>query len=126
MVVFAGPLTIYGNTVVVDHGLGLQTLYGHLSSLSIKEGDQVKQGQELGKSGTTGLAVGDHLHYEVVIGGVAVTPVEWWDGRWIRDHVGKPLREANVPLLQSEQPAQDSAPDRPAAPARKRRASRSR
>ena len=102
VVAFAGPLTIYGNTVIVDHGLGLQTLYGHLSSLAVKEGDEVKQGQELGRTGTTGLAVGDHLHFEVLIQGISVTPVEWWDGKWIRDHIGRPLMEASVPLLQSE------------------------
>jgi murein DD-endopeptidase MepM/ murein hydrolase activator NlpD len=115
VVVFAGPLTIYGNTVVLDHGLGLQTLYGHLSSIDVKEGDQVTQGQTLGKTGVTGLAVGDHLHYEVVIGGVPVTPVEWWDARWIRDHIGLPLSEASVPLLQSEFPAAGQR-QRPAAP----------
>src|SRR6266446_4266366 len=113
VVAFTGPLTIYGNAVVVDHGLGLQTLYGHLSSFTVKEGDAVTQGQELGRTGATGLAVGDHLHYEVLIGGVSVTPVEWWDGRWIRDHIGRPLREANIPLLQSEFPAGDDAGDRP-------------
>jgi murein DD-endopeptidase MepM/ murein hydrolase activator NlpD len=124
VVVFAGPLTIYGNTVVVDHGLGLQTLYGHLSSIEVKDGDPVKQSQELGRSGITGLAVGDHVHYEVLIGGVSVTPVEWWDGRWIRDHIGRPLHEANIPLLQSEFPAGDSD-ERPAAPAKRRRSARS-
>ncbi len=123
VVVFAAPLTIYGNTVVVDHGLGLQTLYGHLSSIEVKEGDQVKQGQALGRTGITGLAVGDHLHYEVLIGGVSVTPVEWWDGRWIRDHIGRPLHEANIPLLQSEFPA-GASDERPAAPTRKRRGAR--
>jgi murein DD-endopeptidase MepM/ murein hydrolase activator NlpD len=124
VVVYAGPLTIYGNTVVVDHGLGLQTLYAHLSSIGVKEGDQIKQGQELGRSGTTGLAVGDHLHYEVVIGGVSVTPVEWWDGKWIRDHIGRPLQEASVPLLQSEFPADRSSSEQPAAPPKKHRAAR--
>jgi murein DD-endopeptidase MepM/ murein hydrolase activator NlpD len=125
VVVFAGPLTIYGNTVVVDHGLGLQTLYGHLSSIEVKEGDDVKQGQELGRTGATGLAVGDHLHYEVLIGGVPVTPVEWWDGRWIRDHIGRPLQEANVPLLQSEFPAAEHERSAPP-PLRKRLRSRPR
>jgi len=125
VVAFAGPLTIYGNAVIVDHGLGLATLYGHLSSLAVKEGDEVKQGQELGRSGTTGLATGDHVHYEVLIQGVAVTPVEWWDGKWIRDHIGRPLMEANVPLLQSEYPAQKATPassDRSETPVKKRRA----
>ncbi|HXJ80513.1 MAG TPA: M23 family metallopeptidase [Candidatus Methylomirabilis sp.] len=125
VVVFAGPLTIYGNAVVLDHGLGLQTLYGHLSSIAVKEGDKVTQGQELGRTGTTGLAVGDHLHYEVVIGGVSVTPVEWWDGKWIRDHIGRPLSEANVPLLQSEFPTERSKERPPASPTKKHRAARS-
>ena len=129
VVAFAGPLTIYGNAVIVDHGLGLQTLYGHLSSLAVKEGDEVKQGQELGRTGTTGLAVGDHLHYEVLIQGVSVTPVEWWDGKWIRDHIGRPLKEANIPLLEAEQPADKAAPaaaEHPAAPAKKRATTRHR
>ncbi len=124
VVVFAGPLTIYGNAVVVDHGLGLQTLYAHLSSIGVKEGDQVKQGQELARSGTTGLALGDHLHYEVMIGGVSVTPVEWWDAKWIRDHIGRPLQEASVPLLQSEFPADRTSSERPAVPAKKPRTAR--
>ena len=114
-VVYAAPLSIYGNTVVLDHGLGLMTLYGHLSSFGVKEGDQVAQGQELGRSGTTGLAVGDHVHFEVLIHGISVTPVEWWDAKWIRDRIGLPLKEANVALLQSEQPAAAAA--RPEAPA---------
>jgi murein DD-endopeptidase MepM/ murein hydrolase activator NlpD len=124
-VVFAGPLTIYGNTIVLDHGLGLQTLYAHLSSMAVKEGDQVQKGQELGRTGSTGLAIGDHLHYEVLIQGVSVTPLEWWDGKWIRDHIGKPLREANVPLLESEQSASGGDDER-AAPVRARRSARRR
>ncbi|MBI4635987.1 MAG: M23 family metallopeptidase [Candidatus Rokubacteria bacterium] len=98
-VVFAGPLTIYGNTVIVDHGLGLQTLYAHLSHIDVKVGDQVDRGQELGRTGTTGLAIGDHLHYEVLVHGVSVTPLEWWDAKWIRDHIGKPLRAAGLPEI---------------------------
>jgi murein DD-endopeptidase MepM/ murein hydrolase activator NlpD len=121
VVVYAAPLTIYGNTVVVDHGWGLQTLYGHLSSIEVKEGDEVKKGQSLGRSGATGLALGDHLHFEVLIQGVSVTPVEWWDGKWIRDHVGRPLREANIPLLQSDQPAAGADEPAPAAPSPRRR-----
>jgi len=98
-VVFAGPLTIYGNTVIVDHGLGLQTLYAHLSSIEVKVGDVVAKGQELGRTGATGLAMGDHLHFEVLVNGVSVTPLEWWDAKWIRDHITKPLREAGLPEI---------------------------
>jgi murein DD-endopeptidase MepM/ murein hydrolase activator NlpD len=96
-VAFTGPLTIYGNTVIVDHGLGLQTLYAHLSSIDVKPGDAIAKGQSLGRTGTTGLATGDHLHFEVLVSGVSVTPIEWWDGKWIRDRVNKPLKEAGLP-----------------------------
>src|SRR5208337_2912160 len=60
VVVFAGFFGIYGNAVVIDHGCGIQSLYGHMSSLEVKEGDSVKGGQEIGRSGQTGLAAGDH------------------------------------------------------------------
>ena len=86
-VVFAGDLGIYGNTVILDHGLGLFTLYSHLSHIDVKDGDAVRQRQILGKTGETGLAGGDHLHYAVYLHGVAVLPVEWWDPKWIRDNI---------------------------------------
>ena len=124
VVIFAGPLSIYGNAVVVDHGLGLQTLYAHLSSIAVKEGDPVAKEQELGRTGSTGLALGDHLHYEVLINGVPVTPLEWWDATWIRDHVGRPLREASLPLIESVTPPETR--DDPGPAVRQRRAARSR
>jgi murein DD-endopeptidase MepM/ murein hydrolase activator NlpD len=99
VVAFTGPLTIYGNTVILDHGLGLQTLYAHMSAIAVKTGDAVERGQELGRTGATGLAIGDHLHFEVLIHGVSVTPVEWWDAKWIRDHIGRPLQEAGLPPI---------------------------
>ena len=86
-VVFAGDLGIYGNTVILDHGLGLFTLYAHLSSIDVKVGDAVKQRGILGKTGETGLAAGDHLHYGVYLNGVAILPVEWWDSKWITDNI---------------------------------------
>ena len=86
-VVFAGPLGIYGDTVIVDHGLGVFTLYGHLSHVDVAAGTDVARGTPVGKTGETGLAGGDHLHFSVMIHGVHVDPVEWWDGHWIEDHV---------------------------------------
>jgi murein DD-endopeptidase MepM/ murein hydrolase activator NlpD len=86
-VVFAGDLGIYGNAVILDHGLGLFTLYGHMSSIDVKAGDAVKQRQPLGRTGETGLAGGDHLHYGVYLNGVAILPVEWWDQKWITDNI---------------------------------------
>jgi len=111
VVAFAGPLTIYGNTVILDHGLGLQTLYGHLSSVAVKVGDAVAKGQELGRSGATGLAIGDHLHYEVLVHGVSVTPIEWWDAKWIRDRVSGPLKAAGIDVAGLE-PAEDRSASR--------------
>jgi murein DD-endopeptidase MepM/ murein hydrolase activator NlpD len=86
-VVFAGELGIYGNCVLIDHGIGLATLYGHLSRLDVSAGDRVAQGQRLGLSGDTGLAGGDHLHFAVLVGHTYVDPLEWWDARWVQTHV---------------------------------------
>lgn len=92
-VVFVGPLGIYGTTVLLDHGLGLFTLYGHLSSTTVTAGTTVTRGQPIGKTGETGLAGGDHLHFSVAIRGIHVDPVEWWDAHWITDHVDARLAE---------------------------------
>ncbi len=86
-VVFAGRLGIYGNCVLIDHGSGLSTLYGHLTRIDVKQGDRVEQDQPLGVSGATGLAGGDHLHFAVLVGGVYVDPIEWWDAKWVASHI---------------------------------------
>ena len=88
-VVFAAPLGIYGNCIVLDHGYGLQTIYGHLSEIAVHEGDMVKRGQIMGKSGQTGMAGGDHIHFSMQLEGVQIDPKEWWDAHWIKDHVAK-------------------------------------
>jgi len=88
-VVYAAPLGIYGNCIVVDHGYGLQTIYGHLSQIQVHEGDMVKQGQVMGLSGMTGMAGGDHIHFAMQLDGVQIDPKEWWDSHWIKDHVAK-------------------------------------
>jgi murein DD-endopeptidase MepM/ murein hydrolase activator NlpD len=87
VVVFAEFLGIFGNTIILDHGLGLQTLYAHLSSFAVKPGDKVTKGQEIARSGSTGMAGGDHLHFTTLLHGVEVNPVEWWDPLWIRQHI---------------------------------------
>jgi hypothetical protein len=86
-VVWADRLGIYGNCVVLDHGYGLQSIYGHLSQIAVQPGEMVKKGQELGRSGSTGLAGGDHLHFSMQVDGVQITPVEWWDEHWIHDRI---------------------------------------
>lgn len=86
-VIYADRLGIYGNCVVVDHGYGLQSIYGHMSRISVKKGQTVQRGEELGRSGATGLAGGDHLHFSMQIDGVQVNPIEWWDEHWLEDRI---------------------------------------
>lgn len=93
-VLHAAWLGIYGNCVIVDHGMGVASLYGHLSSIAVNAGDAVTKGQALGKSGMTGLAGGDHVHFTMLVNGRPVTPVEWWDPHWIQDRVDRKLGES--------------------------------
>lgn len=93
-VLYADDLGIYGNTVIVDHGLGVQSLYAHLSSLDVKVGDTVAKAQVLGRSGMTGLAGGDHLHFTMLVNGHPVNPVEWWDPKWMQDRVLRKIAAA--------------------------------
>ena len=67
----------YGNAVIIDHGGGVQTLYGHNSSLSVQPGDRVRAGQVIAKVGSTGDSTGPHLHFEVQVDGKAVNPRPW-------------------------------------------------
>jgi murein DD-endopeptidase MepM/ murein hydrolase activator NlpD len=76
-VVFTGPLTVRGNTTIIDHGWGVFTMYFHQSEFEVKAGDVVETGQEIGKVGGTGRVTGPHLHWEVRVGGVPVDPMEW-------------------------------------------------
>jgi murein DD-endopeptidase MepM/ murein hydrolase activator NlpD len=91
----ASWLGIYGNCIVLDHGMGVQSLYGHLMSFDVKVGDHVTRGQTIGRSDSTGLAGGDHLHFTMLVGGRMVNPVEWWDPHWITDRVERKLHEVD-------------------------------
>ena len=86
-VILAEFVGIFGNTVIIDHGFGLASLYSHMSQISIKEGDMVKTGDDLGSTGVTGLAGGDHLHFSMIVHNVFVNPVEWWDDSWIKNNI---------------------------------------
>ena len=97
--VFADFLGIYGNCVIIDHGLGVQSLYAHLSTIGVKVGDAVTKGQELGRTGATGLAGGDHLHFTMLLQGMPVNPVEWWDHHWLQDRVNRKITEAGGPAF---------------------------
>ncbi len=90
-VVFADVLGIYGQTVIVDHGFGLFSLYSHMSRIDAVADALVKKGDLLGQTGTTGMAGGDHLHFSMLINGVFVNPIEWWDGSWIKNNITQKL-----------------------------------
>ena len=96
-VLHAGWLGIYGNCVILDHGMGLMSLYAHLSSIEVQVGDMVDLDKELGRSGSTGLAGGDHLHFTMLVAGNAVTPIDWWSAQWVQDRVTRKLNDAGAP-----------------------------
>ena len=91
IIVFAGALGIYGNAVIIDHGQGLFSIYGHMSSITVTTGKSVKKQEVIGYSGISGLAGGDHLHFGILCGGQFVNPQEWWDPHWINDNINKKM-----------------------------------
>ncbi len=93
VVVFVGDLGIYGNTVILDHGLGLFSLYGHLSNILVREGQFVKKRDVIGNTGKTGLALGDHLHFGILIHGYEVNPIHWLDANWIKNNIESVLEQ---------------------------------
>jgi murein DD-endopeptidase MepM/ murein hydrolase activator NlpD len=99
-VVHASDLGIFGNCIVVDHGYGLQSIYGHLSRIDVKVGDMVKKGQAMGIAGSTGLATGVHIHFSMQIDGVQTNPREWWDEHWIHDRILSKLEPGSVASTQ--------------------------
>jgi murein DD-endopeptidase MepM/ murein hydrolase activator NlpD len=101
-VIWAEDLGIYGNCIVIDHGFGLQTIYGHLSEFLVKKGDMVIKGQTIGKTGSTGLAGGDHLHFSMQVDGVQVNAVEWWDPHWVKDRI---LSKMGTEIAASDTPS---------------------
>ena len=94
-VVYADENGIYGNMPMIDHGLGLYTLYGHCSQLLVNEGDEVDVGQVIAKTGKTGLAMGDHLHFGILVQGIEVRPVEWFDQSWITKFIDNVFKAAD-------------------------------
>jgi len=94
IVVLARYFGIYGNAILIDHGCGLMSLYGHLSTMAATPGQKVARGDIIGQTGETGLAGGDHLHFAVLLNGLPVNPVEWWDRHWIQDRIARKLGAA--------------------------------
>ncbi len=94
VVVYADVNGIYGKNIIISHGLGIYTLYGHCSSLAVSVGDKVRRGEVIAKTGLTGLALGDHLHFGTLVQGVEVRPEEWMDKKWFTDNVVMMIKDA--------------------------------
>ena len=101
VVVLAGPLGVYGQTVVIDHGLGLQSFYGHLSSIAVGVGDTVKKGDTIGATGSSGLSAGDHVLFATLLDGLPVIPIEWWDAHWLEDNITQKFKRYAAPAPES-------------------------
>lgn len=95
-VIFTDYLGIYGNMVILDHGQGVSSLYAHLSSIDTTVGTLVDKGTVIGHSGATGMAGGDHLHFSMLVHGIFVTPVEWWDQHWINVNINNLINDAQL------------------------------
>ena len=93
-VVFEQYLGIYGNTIVIDHGMGLASLYAHTSTQDVNLGDEVRRNQKIANTGTTGAVMGDHLHFGILVQGIEVNPLEWMDKNWIKNNITKTIQNA--------------------------------
>ncbi|MCD6433040.1 MAG: M23 family metallopeptidase, partial [Sulfurimonas sp.] len=93
-VVYSDFNGLYGNMPVIDHGLGLYTLYGHCSSSSVSSGDLVSKNMPIANTGKTGYAMGDHLHFGVLIQGIEVRPAEWMDRTWMKLNIANVIKNA--------------------------------
>jgi len=120
-VIYADRLGIYGNCVILDHGYSLQSLYGHMSGIGVKVGDMVQKEQQIGVSGSTGMAFGDHVHFSMLIAGVQVDPKEWWDEHWIHDRILSKLAPNSSTEASKETAPAAARKHAPASKHRKRR-----
>ena len=101
MTVYAEENGIYGNLPIIHHGMGLYTIYGHCSSLKVAPGDAVKPKDHIANTGKSGYAMGDHLHFGVLVQGVEVRPEEWLDEAWIRLNITEVMKNAKKLISRS-------------------------
>lgn len=93
-IVFADFNGLYGNMPMISHGLGLYTIYGHCSTIKVSRGDVVTKQEVIANTGKSGYAMGDHLHFGVLVQGIEVRPQEWMDKRWIKLNITDIINEA--------------------------------
>ncbi len=93
-VIFKDYLGIYGNSVIIDHGYGVASLYAHTSSQNVEVGDFVNSGTHIANTGSTGAVFGDHLHFGILIQGIEANPNEWLDYNWIKLNLTNTINSA--------------------------------
>ena len=93
-VVYSDFNGLYGNMPIIHHGLGLYTIYGHCSSVSVQDGDFANAKESIARTGKSGYAMGDHLHFGVLVQGIEVRPAEWRDQSWINLNIIKVINDA--------------------------------
>jgi murein DD-endopeptidase MepM/ murein hydrolase activator NlpD len=93
-VVFADFNGLYGNMPIIHHGLGLYTLYGHCSSITVNESDAINAKAHIANTGKSGYAMGDHLHFGVLVQGIEVRPQEWMDKEWIKLNINDVIKSS--------------------------------
>ncbi|MGA2141460.1 MAG: M23 family metallopeptidase [Brevinematales bacterium] len=92
--VFTGYNGAEGNMVLIDHSLGLYTLYCHMSEIYVKKDAEIISGEIIGVTGDTGYALGEHLHFSVIIQGVFVSPAEWMNAGWVNSNILDVVRKS--------------------------------
>jgi len=93
-VIFNGYLGIYGETIIIDHKFGLATLYAHTSRSVVEVNEELKAGQYIANTGSSGAVFGDHLHFGVLVQGIEVNPSEWLSRYWVRENIIKTIDNA--------------------------------
>lgn len=98
IVVFSDTLGFYGKTVIIDHGLGLVSIYARMGSVSAHEGDRIQKGESIGTGGESGFALFPQVYYEMRMQGISVDPREWWDPTWLDSQIQGKINEAKKAL----------------------------
>ncbi|AXH13203.1 M23 family metallopeptidase [Halarcobacter bivalviorum] len=101
-VIYNDYLGIYGNTLIIDHGYGVQSLYAHTSKSFVQTSEDVKAGDKIATTGSSGAVFGDHLHFGVLVQGIEVNPLEWMDRNWIKTRITNILQEADYAIKSSD------------------------
>ncbi|MFA6191335.1 MAG: M23 family metallopeptidase [Sulfurimonas sp.] len=95
-VVFADYNGLYGNMPIVSHGLGLYTIYGHCSSINVTTGTFIDENTVIANTGKSGYAMGDHLHFGVLVQGIEVRPQEWMDAEWMKLNITDVIKSSKA------------------------------